>query len=59
MYYGIVYDFTSLPNRFDVCKNYIPELDQYKEWSEQVLDAGKEVLKNYFDDVYKESKKKK
>ena len=55
-YYPIALDFTVKPDRLAVALAFIPELKEYSVWTDKVLEAGKEILTQYFRDMDEDAK---
>lgn len=49
-YYAVCLDFTNKEDRVELVNQFIPELKPYGEWVGKVLDGGKVILTEYFDD---------
>ena len=55
-YYPIALDFTVKPDRLDLTFAFIPELKEHREWTDKVLESGKEILTQYFRDLDEDAK---
>ncbi len=53
-YFPICYDFTLLPSRVDEVITFIPELKDYREWVDKVLEEGKILFQEYFKELEEE-----
>lgn len=52
-YLPICYDFILYPDRFTEIVKWIPELKDYKEWVDKVLEEGKKLIEDYFKEIEK------
>jgi len=49
-YYGMCFDLSKNPQRYEFTCKYIPELKEYKEWVEKVFTEGEKILTEFYAD---------